>query len=120
MRISDWRSDVCSSDLAPEAPAASPAPQQGQAGEGVAQATPLDTISVTATRNPIETFEYPGMVTVIGPQELQTLQPSSPDDILRFVPNVEFLGGPRRKIGRAHVLTSVTNAHVVCRLRLEK
>src|SRR3546814_10742082 len=41
-------------------------------------------------------FEYPGMVTVIGPQELQTLQPSSPDDILRFVPNVEFLGGPRR------------------------
>src|SRR3546814_7983553 len=36
------------------------------------------------------------MVTVIGPQELQTLQPSSPDDILRFVPNVEFLGGPRR------------------------
>src|SRR3546814_936796 len=36
------------------------------------------------------------MVTVIGPQELQTPQPSSPDDILRFVPNVEFLGGPRR------------------------
>src|SRR3546814_21109916 len=96
MRISDWRSDVCSSDLAPEAPAASPAPQQGQAGEGVAQATPLDTISVTATRNPIETFEYPGMVTVIGPQELQTLQPSSPDDILRLVPNVEFPGRPRR------------------------
>src|SRR3546814_17228849 len=41
-------------------------------------------------------FEYPGMVTVIGPQELQPLQPSSPDDILRFVPNVEFLGGPPR------------------------
>src|SRR3546814_9178770 len=54
---------------APEAPAASPAPQQGQAGEGVAQATPLDTISVTATRNPIETFEYPGMVTVIRSEE---------------------------------------------------
>src|SRR3546814_10959644 len=63
---------------APAAPAASPAPQQGQAGEGVAQATPLDTIPVTATRNPIETFSYPGMVPVIGKQELQTLQPSSP------------------------------------------
>src|SRR3546814_16511361 len=36
------------------------------------------------------------MVTVTGPQEMQTLQPSSPDDILRFVPNVEFSGGPRR------------------------
>src|SRR3546814_16420687 len=36
------------------------------------------------------------MVTVTGPQEMQTLQPSSPDDILRFVPNVEFFGGPRR------------------------
>src|SRR3546814_9576369 len=36
------------------------------------------------------------MVTVIVPKCLQTLRPSSPDDILRFVPNVEFLGGPRR------------------------
>jgi len=61
-----------------------------------AEATALDTISVTATRNPIKAFEYPGMVTVIGPEQLETLQPSSPDDILRFVPGVEFSGGPRR------------------------
>jgi hemoglobin/transferrin/lactoferrin receptor protein len=61
-----------------------------------AEATALDTISVTATRNPIKAFEYPGMVTVIGPQQLETLQPSTPDDILRFVPGVEFSGGPRR------------------------
>jgi hemoglobin/transferrin/lactoferrin receptor protein len=59
-------------------------------------ATELKRISVTATRNPIEAFEYPGMVTVIGPQELEALQPSSPDDILRNVPGVEFTGGPRR------------------------
>jgi hemoglobin/transferrin/lactoferrin receptor protein len=26
----------------------------------------LDPVSVTATRNPIKAFEYPGMVTVIG------------------------------------------------------
>ncbi len=56
----------------------------------------LDPISVTATRNPIKAFEYPGMVTVIGREEIQSRQASSPDDVLRFVPNVEFTGGPRR------------------------
>jgi len=56
----------------------------------------LDTISITATRNPIKSFEYPGMVSVIGREEIQTRQPSTPDDILKFVPNVEFTGGPRR------------------------
>ncbi len=70
------------------------AQQTPAAEEG--EATQLDTISVTATRNPIKAFEYPGMVTVIGPHQLETLQPSSPDDILRFVPGVEFSGGPRR------------------------
>ncbi|MCG8693593.1 MAG: TonB-dependent receptor, partial [Minwuiales bacterium] len=56
----------------------------------------LGTISVTATRNPIKAFEYPGMVTVIGRDDILTRQPSTPDDILRTVPNVEFTGGPRR------------------------
>ena len=58
--------------------------------------TTLDAISITATRNPLETFEYPGMVTVVGRREIQARQPSTPDDILRFVPGVEFTGGPRR------------------------
>ncbi len=56
----------------------------------------LETITVTATRNPIEAFQYPGMVTVIGRERIETLQPSTPDDVLRFVPGVEFTGGPRR------------------------
>ena len=73
-----------------------PGDPESEAAADAEAATALDTISVTATRNPIATFEYPGMVTVVGPQQLQTLQPSSPDDILRFVPNVEFSGGPRR------------------------
>jgi hemoglobin/transferrin/lactoferrin receptor protein len=70
---------------------------QEASGEGaVDEAVELEGVSVTATRNPMRAFEYPGMVTVIGPQEMQTLQPSTPDDILRFVPGVEFSGGPRR------------------------
>ncbi len=56
----------------------------------------LDKISVTATRNPIKAIEYPGMVTVIGQEAIKLQQPSTPDDILKFVPNVEFTGGPRR------------------------
>ena len=71
-------------------------PVEAGPGEENGAAVPLDTITVTATRNPIKAFEYPGMVTVIGPERLQTLQPSSPDDILRSVPGVEFSGGPRR------------------------
>ena len=67
----------------------------GVPGEGAA-VTVLDTISVTATRNPIEAFEYPGMVTVLGHDEIRARQPSTPDDVLRFVPGVEFRGGPRR------------------------
>lgn len=56
----------------------------------------MDTISVTATRNEIDPFVYPGMVTVINRSEIQNLQPSTPDDVLKLVPNVEFSGGPRR------------------------
>ena len=56
----------------------------------------LDPISVTATRNPIKAFEYPGMVSVVGREEIQLRQASTPDDVLQFVPNVEFIGGPRR------------------------
>lgn len=58
--------------------------------------TVLDTISMTATRNPIRSFEYPGMVSVVGRERILTRQPSTPDDMMRFIPNVKFTGGPRR------------------------
>ena len=56
----------------------------------------LAPISVIATRNPIRAFEYPGMVTVTGRDRILATQPSTADDLLRSVPNVEFTGGPRR------------------------
>lgn len=56
----------------------------------------LDAISVTATRNPIAPFDYPGMVSVIGMEEIEDRQASTPDDLLGSLPNVEFTGGPRR------------------------
>ncbi len=81
---------------APEAPVPAPESLQTQPPAQAGYRNILDTITVTATRNPIRSFEYPGMVSVIGLEEIQTRQPSTPDDILKFVPNVEFTGGPRR------------------------
>src|SRR3546814_8119607 len=39
---------------------------------------------------------------------------------LSFVNELNYYAGLERKIGRAHVWTPVTNAHLVCRLLLEK
>lgn len=59
-------------------------------------ATNLPSISVTATRNPMEVFEYPGMVTVVGRESAAETQPASIDDLLRQVPGLDFSNGPRR------------------------
>lgn len=67
------------------------APQNGDEGSIY-----LDQMTVTTTRNPLPAFDAPGMVTVIDRADLQRVQPSTPDDVLRFVPGVEFNGGPRR------------------------
>ena len=56
----------------------------------------LDPISVTATRNPIQAFDYPGMVSVVRRNDIRMGQGSSPDDVLGFMPNVDFTSGPRR------------------------
>jgi hemoglobin/transferrin/lactoferrin receptor protein len=56
----------------------------------------LPPISVSATRNPIKAFDYPGMVTVIDADRPDLRNSSTPDDLLNRVPNVEFMGGPRR------------------------
>src|SRR5690606_7293667 len=70
-----------------------PAPE-GQLAQG--GAVVLGPISVTATSNPLAAFDYPGMVTVVDRERIDSIQPSTADDILRYVPTVEFSGGPRR------------------------
>jgi len=72
---------------------AAPAAEDGAI---VAAPTILSPISVTATRNPIEAFEYPGMVTVIDTNRPDLRNASTPDDLLNRVPGVEFTNGPRR------------------------
>lgn len=65
-------------------------------GETASKPQKLGPISVTATRTEIDPVEYPGMVSVIEKEEIDLRQASSPDDLLNFIPNVEFTGGPRR------------------------
>jgi len=55
-----------------------------------------DTVTVYGTSNPIPVFDYPGQVSVITRDDLDTLAPSSISDALRDVPGLDFAGGPRR------------------------
>ena len=90
-----WRQETAPS--AEQQPAttgeAQPAPDAAEGQQGPVVLRP---VSVSATRNPIEAFEYPGMVTVIDPNRPDLRNASTPDDLLNRVPNVEFTGGPRR------------------------
>ncbi|NBC19661.1 MAG: TonB-dependent hemoglobin/transferrin/lactoferrin family receptor [Alphaproteobacteria bacterium] len=55
-----------------------------------------DPVTVYATTNPIPVFDYPGQVSVISRDDIETFAPSAPSDMLRDVPGVDFAGGPRR------------------------
>jgi hemoglobin/transferrin/lactoferrin receptor protein len=55
-----------------------------------------ETITVYGTSNPLPVFEYPGQVTVIDREAIDTLAPSAASDLLRDVPGMDFSGGPRR------------------------
>lgn len=55
-----------------------------------------DTITVYGTSNPLPVFDYPGQVTVVDREALETLAPSTMSDALRDVPGLDFAGGPRR------------------------
>ncbi len=63
---------------------------------GQSAVTVAPSITVTATSNPMSTFDYPGSVTVVGSEEIETKIPSTPHDVMKDVPNVTFSGGPRR------------------------
>ncbi len=77
-----------------------PAEDEEDAGaatvDDLGPAVQMQAITVTATTNPVTTFDYPGSVTVIDQEEIIRKIPSTPADILNDVPNVVFTGGPRR------------------------
>src|SRR3546814_3749454 len=106
MRISDWSSDVCSSDL------------KAQPGQHICHLLKLPTPS-----------QRHGGSTPLGRGEIcpsSTLLRSTNNfagSWFRFRSILPWLRRfliSSKKIGRAHVCTPVTNAHLVCRLLLEK
>lgn len=56
----------------------------------------VETVTVTATRNPTSTIDYPGMVDVLGEDDIAASIPSTISDLIDNMPNVQFAGGPRR------------------------
>jgi len=53
-------------------------------------------VTVTATSNPMDAFQYPGSVTVMDSNDIEIRVPSTVDDILEGIPNTTMAGGPRR------------------------
>src|SRR3546814_6765759 len=95
MRISDWSSDVCSSDLS-----------FGHGGHRV---------HVQCTRQSKLEGDLVAYSLVLG-------RATDKDNAIHVLGAKLRLGHgfTHRQIGRAHVCTPVTNAHLVCRLLLEK
>ncbi|MEM1080157.1 MAG: TonB-dependent hemoglobin/transferrin/lactoferrin family receptor [Pseudomonadota bacterium] len=59
-------------------------------------AVSLEAVTVYGTSNPIPVFDYPGQVSVITRDDVDTYAPSAISDMLRDVPGLDFAGGPRR------------------------
>lgn len=57
--------------------------------------TALETIVVTATRSPNESFKIPASVTVVNGKLIQNRQAETLSTLLKDVPNVNYGGGPR-------------------------
>lgn len=56
----------------------------------------LAPVTVTATGNPIESFTFPGQVSIVEREEIEQVMPSTVEEALRLVPGLDFAGGPRR------------------------
>src|SRR3546814_10077385 len=107
LRISDWGSDLCSSDLV-DVPVSSMNTRRSGSSSGwsSSQARRRRRTSGRCCSLACAVFFEGHAVTIEQP----------PHGALRHLHPVL----PLQEIGRAHVLTPVTNAHLVCRLLLEK
>ncbi|NQY41294.1 MAG: TonB-dependent hemoglobin/transferrin/lactoferrin family receptor [Henriciella sp.] len=71
-----------------------------------------EAVTVYGTSNPLPVFDYPGQVTVVDREALDTLAPSTISDALRDVPGLDFVGGPRRT-GELPTLRGLTGQNVL-------
>jgi len=66
--------------------------QQAGIGQPVQK---FDTVTTLATKSRQDTFEVLGSTTVFTDDQIQTMIPTTLDDVLRIAPNVQADGGPR-------------------------
>lgn len=69
-------------------------------------------ITVTATRNPIRSFDYPGQVAVVDRDLILDFNPSTIGEIFDAIPNAQFDSGPRRT-GDAPTIRGLTGNGVL-------
>src|SRR3546814_7062690 len=115
MRISDWSSDVCSSDLAKLAAFVGIDPAHGEPIQGQRYALGQEFKAHTDYFEP-GGIDFERFCAVSGNRTwtlMVYLNEPAAGGATRFVK----IG--KTEIGRAHVCTPVTNAHIVCRLLLE-
>lgn len=55
----------------------------------------LETITVTATRSPQDSFGVPASVSVVDRKQIEDVQADTLSSVLRYLPNVNYGGGPR-------------------------
>src|SRR3546814_8006622 len=114
MRISDWSSDVCSSDLRctfGEHPQVGPPPAAGQSAT-------FARMSSAPRENELDRLDDIEAFLAIVEKGSQT---AAARHLRRSLQSVSrSLATLEEKIGRAHVRTPGTTAQLVCRLRLEK
>lgn len=65
-------------------------------GQSEAESGQAELVTVTATKNPTPAFDYPGMVGVLDLDAILASIASTPADLVKDMPNVQFEGGPRR------------------------
>lgn len=61
-----------------------------------AATTEIEEISITATRGPSDVFTFPGSVSVVSRDEIESRITASVAEIFAQTPGVQFTGGPRR------------------------
>src|SRR3546814_3098558 len=125
MRISDWSSDVCSSDLEFTRTTARAIEAVGGAAQGKAIIILNPAEPPMIMRDTVFTLsEGADEATIRASVEAMVAEVQKYVPGYRLKQEVQFerFGDNNKlnKIGRAHVGTPVTNAHLVCRLLLEK
>ncbi|WP_088345106.1 MULTISPECIES: TonB-dependent hemoglobin/transferrin/lactoferrin family receptor [Rhodomicrobium] len=82
--------------------------QAAAASGGIA----LDPITVFATLSPISAFDYPGQVSVVEREEIETKQANSLTDVIKDLPGV-FVDGGARRSGQAPTIRGARDEDIL-------